>query len=52
MGAALPVVSTSSCCSSAPSGDADLHRRLADLLRRYNVNDFAASVRVYAVKPV
>ena len=25
--------------------------RLLDLLRRYNVNDYAASVRVFAVKP-
>ncbi|MCE5269179.1 MAG: SAM-dependent methyltransferase, partial [Planctomycetaceae bacterium] len=49
-GATLPMVSAS-CCASTPSNDADLHRRLADLLRRYNVNDFAASVRVYAVKP-
>jgi arsenite methyltransferase len=47
---ALPVVSAS-CCSSTPSGDADLHRRFAELLRRHNVNDYAASVRVYAVKP-
>lgn len=45
----LPLVSGSSCCSS--STDADLHRRLADLLRRYNVNDYAASVRVFAIKP-
>jgi SAM-dependent methyltransferase len=52
MGAALPVVSASSCCSATPSNDAALHQRMADLLRRYNVNDFAASVRVYAVKPV
>jgi len=37
------------CCSAQP-GDA-LHRRLMDLLRRYNVNDYAASVRVFAVKP-
>ncbi len=51
MGSALPMVSASSCCSSAPSSDADLHQRLADLLRRYNVNDYAASVRVFAVKP-
>lgn len=50
MGTALPVVSAS-CCSSAPSDNADLHRRLADLIRRYNINDYAASVRVYAVKP-
>jgi arsenite methyltransferase len=38
----LPVVS---CCST------ELHGQLADLLTRYNVNDYAASVRVYAVKP-
>jgi hypothetical protein len=38
----LPVVS--SCCT-------DLHGRLGDLLTRYNVNDYAASVEVYAVKP-
>jgi len=39
----LPVVSD--CC--APT----LHNELADLLRRYDVNDFAASVKVFAVKP-
>jgi SAM-dependent methyltransferase len=50
MGSTLPVVSASTCCS-APSEDADLHQRLADLLRRYNVNDYAASVRIFAVKP-
>lgn len=38
----LPIVSD--CCS-------DLHSQLGDLLARYNVNDFAASVKVYAVKP-
>jgi arsenite methyltransferase len=38
----LPVVS-----ESAP----EFHNRLAELLRRYNVNDFAASVKVFAVKP-
>jgi arsenite methyltransferase len=47
----LPLVSASSCCSTSPASDADLHKRLADLLRRYNVNDYAASVRVFAVKP-
>ncbi len=51
MGSALPMVPTS-CCSSSPSDKADLHRQLADLLRRYDVNEYAASVRVYAVKPV
>jgi len=37
-------------CCSPPAGDA-LHTQLSGLLRRYNVNDYAASVRVYAVKP-
>jgi arsenite methyltransferase len=43
-GSSLPVVSD---CCSAPN----LHAELAELLRRYNVNDYAASVKVYAVKP-
>lgn len=42
MGDGLPIVS---CCST------ELHERLSDLLARYNVNDFAASVKVFAVKP-
>ncbi len=43
----------SSCCGSKPadSGPGELHRRMAQLLSRYNVNDYAASVKVYAVKP-
>lgn len=45
----LPVVE-SGCCAPARTNDA-LHARLSDLLARYNVNDYAASVRVYAVKP-
>jgi arsenite methyltransferase len=40
----LPVVSD---CCSAPN----LHAELAELLARYNVNEYAASVKVYAVKP-
>ncbi len=47
--ASLPVVE-SGCCSTANAEDT-LHARLLDLLTRYNVNDFAASVRVFAVKP-
>jgi SAM-dependent methyltransferase len=41
------------CCSVGPAADRDeaLHARLADLLRRYDVNDYAASVRVFAIKP-
>jgi arsenite methyltransferase len=51
MGSALPLVSASPCCDSTKSSDSELHRRLADLLRRYNINDYAASVRVFAIKP-
>jgi SAM-dependent methyltransferase len=45
--ASLPVVGDG--CTS--SGSVLLHDRLAELLRRYDINDFAASVRVFAVKP-
>ena len=42
------------CCSpAAPSGPAgSVHGGLADLLGRYDVNDYAASVKVFAVKPI
>ncbi len=42
------VENQSGCCGS---GDCDVQDSLADLLRRYNINDYAASVRVFAVKP-
>ena len=35
-----------SCC--APSGD--LHTEFAELLKRYNVNEYAASVKVFAIR--
>ena len=43
------------CCSSPaepfdPLGAA-FHEHLKDLLSRHNVNDYAASVRVFALKP-
>jgi hypothetical protein len=44
--ATLPLVS---CCSTGTTSE--LHAQLGDLLARYNVNDYAASVKVYAVKP-
>jgi arsenite methyltransferase len=46
----LPIAEPTSCCSP-PTADQTLHTRLAELLRTYNVNDYAASVRVFAVKP-
>lgn len=42
----------SSCCGGTPCSDGtEVHAGLTDVLQRYNVNDYAASVRVYAVKP-
>jgi SAM-dependent methyltransferase len=40
---------TGCCTMNAPSG-ATVHGGLAELLKKYDVNDFAASVQVYAVK--
>lgn len=52
------VENQSGCCSPAMNGlpiisdcCSDLHSELGELLDRYDVNDFAASVKVYAVKP-
>jgi arsenite methyltransferase len=36
------------CCGSAPTS---VHEGLSEILGRYNVNEYAASVRVFAVKP-
>lgn len=44
----LPIAATS-CCAPEPA-DGQLHGKLIDLLSRYKVNDYAASVKVYAVK--
>ena len=44
----LPIASASSCCGSAPVDET--FATLKDLLTRYNVNDYAASVKVFALK--
>jgi arsenite methyltransferase len=44
----LPVVD---CCESAPPAGGGVHEGLAALLQKYDVNEYAASVQVYAVKP-
>jgi arsenite methyltransferase len=46
----LPVVSA--CCGTAATDDPEhkFHGDLRDLLSRYNVNDYAASVKVFAIK--
>jgi SAM-dependent methyltransferase len=43
------VAASQSCCGSEPP--ADVHAGLTDLLARYDVNEYAASVRVFAVRP-
>jgi SAM-dependent methyltransferase len=51
-GAATPLSAQSrSCCCSQPAENESLHERLVVLLRKYDVNEYAASVRVFAVKP-
>lgn len=41
-----------SCCAPAPTigESSELHHSLTELLSRYNINDYAASVKVFAVK--
>ncbi len=47
-GSSLPVVS-SSCCS--PGTESELGARFKELMSQYDINQYAASVRVFAVKP-
>jgi len=42
----LPIASSGACCEPST------HEGLAELLKRYDVNVFAASVRVFAIKPL
>lgn len=49
-GCCSPAMADDSCCSPA-SNDATLHDELSLLLRQFDVNTAAASVKVYAVKP-
>jgi SAM-dependent methyltransferase len=52
-GPALSVVEpTTTCCSSPPAApqDAGFHARMADLSARYDFNEYAASVKIYAIK--
>lgn len=47
----LPKADAVCCAPDATSGaETELHHDLAESLRRYNVNDYAASVKVFAVK--
>ncbi len=48
--ATLPVAQAAGCCGGGTE-DVKLHDGLKELLRRYDLNEFAASVKVYAMKP-
>jgi arsenite methyltransferase len=48
-GCCSPAMEGESCCQT-PS-ESTLHGDLAELLRKYDVNEAAASVKVYAIKP-
>ena len=47
----LPIANSGCCGGETEEVSEDLHARLADLLKRYDVNEYAASVKVFAVKP-
>jgi len=49
----LSLAPSTGCCGGGSGGSATsvVHDRLAELMKRYNVNDYAASVKVFAVKP-
>lgn len=53
-GPSLPVVkpAAASCCSSPPAAakDAAYHKGMSDLCSRHNFNEYAASVKIYAIK--
>lgn len=52
-GCCSPAMAEGSCCSPAPAANtATLHEELSDLLSKYDVNAAAASVKVYAIKPM
>jgi arsenite methyltransferase len=45
------VPATAACCAPAPTSETEsrLFEKFTELLSRYNVNDYAASVKVYAI---
>ena len=44
------IAASGGCCTGA-SVEPDVHTGLAELIAKYDVNDYAASVQIYAVKP-
>lgn len=51
-GSQTDIASNASCCSPTPSSGKEKRalEKFSDLLSRYNVNDYAASVKVFAIK--
>ena len=53
-GPSLPVVElgVTGCCSSSPAAvqDAAFHKGMSDLCSRHDFNEYAASVKIYAIK--
>lgn len=47
----LNVMSTGCCGGDSDAEIATLHSDLSDLFDRYDINEYAASVKVYAIKP-
>jgi arsenite methyltransferase len=47
----FPVIEEA-CCTPAPAASPSLHEELTTLLSQYDVNAAAASVKVYAIKPI
>ncbi len=50
-GCCSPAIDGAVCCTPAPSTAPSLHDDLTKLLSQYDVNEAAASVTVYAIKP-
>jgi len=49
----LPVAkpAATSCCSSPPAAkEATFHKEMSDLCSQYDFNEYAASVKIYAIK--
>ena len=46
----LPIIEEP-CCTPSPSPSRSLHAELSALLAEYDINEAAASVKVYAIKP-
>src|SRR5438552_1060422 len=49
--ASVELPQTGCCSGPVEQSSTDFHQTLAGLLKKYNVNDYAASVQVYAIKP-